>query len=151
MTLTIDTESKIILFSGCEMFEAVHFARSHEFDGYTVKKDLPAYSVGFAGTFNNPEPFNPEEVFRGILGKENPEYLESEVVENPITKLFILPNPESDAPKIDLSKCKKYTLEVGEFGEDVLVRGLSKEDIQAGWYLHRRSSDLKVVLMKSDE
>lgn len=80
MTLTIDTDHKTILFSGCDMAEAVHFARLHEFDGYTVKKGLPAYSVKFAGTFNNPESFNPDEVFRGILAKEDPEYLESEVI-----------------------------------------------------------------------
>jgi len=80
MILTIDTDSKTILFSGCEMSEAVYFARLHEFDEYTVKKDLPAYNISYHGTFNNPEPFNPDQVFRGILGKENPEYLESEVV-----------------------------------------------------------------------
>lgn len=62
MVLTIDTDHKIILFSGCDMAEAVRFARLHEFDGYTVKKDLPAYSVGFAGTFDNPEYLKSEAV-----------------------------------------------------------------------------------------
>lgn len=92
MTLTVDTDHKTILFSGCDMSEAVHFARLHEFDGYTVKKDLPAYRVDYAGTFKNPEPFNPDEIFRGILAKENPEYLDSEVVQVQHTNTLRFPN-----------------------------------------------------------
>jgi len=66
MTLTVDTESKTILFSGCEMSEAVHLARAHGFDGYTVKKELPATMVyGFV-----PDGIDVEKLQRENLGGE---------------------------------------------------------------------------------
>ncbi len=66
MTLTIDTDHKTILFSGCDMAEAVHFARLHEFDGYTVKKKLPATMVhGFV-----PDGVDVEKLQRENLGGE---------------------------------------------------------------------------------
>ncbi len=76
MTLTIDTNNKTILFSGCDMSGAIHFARLHEFDGYVVKKKLPATVIhGFV-----PVDFDVEKIQRENLGGE---YLESEVVKNP--------------------------------------------------------------------
>lgn len=45
-------------------------------------------------------------------------WMEIVVEENPITKLFILPNSESDAPKIDWDKGETHTLEFNQTEED---------------------------------
>ena len=80
---TINTDHKTIEYAGCDKAEAILFAQLHEFEGYTLRKDLPGYNVSYYGTFNNPEPFNPDKVLRGILGEKESEYLEETVIGKP--------------------------------------------------------------------
>jgi len=53
MILTINTESKTILFSGCEISEAVHFARLHELDDYEIKEAYPIHKITYKVNLDN--------------------------------------------------------------------------------------------------
>jgi len=89
-TYTINTYHKTIEYAGCEKAEAVLFAQLHEFEGYTLVKQLPKSTLSFCGTFSELDKIDPYKVFRDILAKDNPEYLEETVIHPKIAEKWNL-------------------------------------------------------------